>query len=291
MTKKLIIKQMKLIILQLSVFLLIASCSQQKKQAETVTEPNYSSKSFSEKLIGIAQSSVGFANTMVESGIEFTDEIVNNPYEYRDYKADLNISAANIAIYAADAQYLKAYGFQEKANLSSKSAKKLLKLIKGYKLDTSLSKIQKGYKTADSAFFVLNNALKDSVNKLTEIERKQYLFSLMLGSFIEKNYLILNALNNNFNYNEPKVQKVLRLLKNLNDQLQNILMLRNKFINTDYKNYMRNDLIKYNAYYTENSNTLIQGHNQQAVKTLINNLLTQISEMRNYIIYADILVQ
>ncbi len=282
---------MKIIILQLLILVSIISCTQKSNKKATTNNLNYNAKAFSEKLFDINKVSLDFATQIEQSNIKFIDALVNDPYQYRDYRNDLNISAANIGIYVADAQYLKVYGFIEKANLSSKSAGKLLKLIKNYKLDISHSKIQSGYKTSDSVIFILNNALKDSVNGLTEFERKQYLFSLILGNFIEKNYFILSALNTNINYNETKVKDLLLLLKKHNDQLSKIFLLRNKFINTAYKNYLRNDLKKYNDYYLERSSTLIQWKNQAAPKLVVQNLLFKISEMRKYIIYADILIE
>ena len=281
---------MKNLLAQVLILIIVASCTQVKKNNVTLEKTNTDARAFSEKLFDINKVSFEFAYQLEKSKITFVENIINNPYEFRDYKADINISAANIGIYAADAQYLKAYGFKDQAYLSSQSARKLLNLLKIYKTDTVLHQIKPGYKTTDSAIFILNNALKDSINEFTEYERKQYLFSLILGSFIEKNYLILSALTTNVNYNKPDIQNILHLLNNHNAQLSNVFALRNKFIKGEYKSYLRDDLIKYNAYYLDNASILTQGHNQQATEAVIKNLLTRIIDMRNFIIYAEILI-
>lgn len=246
--------------------------------------------SFSEQLYKNSFSSYEFAKNLKSNKLKFISDLENDPYKFRDYRIDLNISAANIGVYITDAQYLRAYGDKNRAQLSSKSAQRLFQLIETQELDTSLLQIQKGYQDSDSALFALNDALKDSVNNLSDKDRKRYLLSLTAGIFIERNYYLLHLLKNQSNYESANVSKIFYLLKEHNNQLSNLFAISNKYRNNEYNNYLKADLKNFNSYYLENVSLFEIGESHRERKIFINTLLAKITEMRNFIIYADLLI-
>lgn len=132
------------------------------------------------------------------SGVDFIPGLINDPQKWESYSAHDAISAANMGIYLIDGYYQAAYNEKRNGYMSFMAAKSLAQQIGVLSIfdELLIKRLNEGVIPEDSVFDKFNDALYSSEKVMKDQESMRLFSALLVGTYVEKQYLLFNSVFN-----------------------------------------------------------------------------------------------
>jgi hypothetical protein len=231
-----------LIIAVFSLFFVSCNNTQQKKDNNKKQKQGSELQEFAKKVASInndISNEEAIVTLFNMSGASFMPNLVNNPHNVDKYKTSKYVAAANLGIYNTDILYQAAYQQSEGTMLSYNAAKYLAYFIGLGEVydEVILKRIEDGITPDDSIGYILHQNLKESGSLLSEKEEAKLYTSILIGSNIEKLYILNNII---FNYtedipDEAKLQILRKTVITLESQIKYFINYTDLFKEYSYE--------------------------------------------------------
>lgn len=217
-------------IITIAASLFIVACnSSSKKSNESQSQLKEFTEKISEIVPSVAQPSQA-ADLFKLAGVDFDESLILDPLEWKKYSVDSIICAANIGIYMTDAIYQ--YSTSQKIGLfrSIAAAKSLAGTVGMSKEFDRLiiDRYEDGTISGDSIIRVIDHAFQASNVKAAETDKMRFFLALVIGNYIQKQYIILSSIIDNPDElpNEIRLQKSREMTMMLKHQLEILAQLK-----------------------------------------------------------------